>query len=221
MPTPAKGYFTRDGRRVPSVTTIIGRFKDSDRLMFWAFRQGKEGKATLYEETQKAANIGSTVHKMVENFFDGFDVYANTGFDDLTAEDQEKAASAVRAFERWQDNFGLKVIAQETQLVSEMHRYGGTPDMIAMVGNQICLIDWKTSGGVYESMLVQLAAYRELWNENHPEQQIAGPFHLLRFAKEHGDFTHKSFEDLSDGWEQFQLFRRAYEIDKSLKKRAA
>lgn len=38
MPTPAKGYYTADGQRVPSVTTILSRFKDSGALLWWANR---------------------------------------------------------------------------------------------------------------------------------------------------------------------------------------
>ena len=36
MPTPSEGYRI-DGKRVPSVTTIIGRFKESGALLRWAW----------------------------------------------------------------------------------------------------------------------------------------------------------------------------------------
>src|SRR5216683_7786479 len=66
MPTPKAGYFLKDGSKVPGTTTIIGRFKDSGGLMFWAFEQGKSGKARLYDDAEKAADIGTCAHAMVE-----------------------------------------------------------------------------------------------------------------------------------------------------------
>jgi hypothetical protein len=37
-------YKDHRGNRLPSVTTIIGRFKDSGGLLYWANQQGLEGK---------------------------------------------------------------------------------------------------------------------------------------------------------------------------------
>jgi hypothetical protein len=33
MPTPRAGYFLTDGMQVPSVTTVLSRFKDAGALM--------------------------------------------------------------------------------------------------------------------------------------------------------------------------------------------
>ena len=48
---------SKDGTKIPGTTTIIGRFKESGGLLQWAFKQGKAGKAHLYEEAEKAADI--------------------------------------------------------------------------------------------------------------------------------------------------------------------
>lgn len=217
MPTPRAGYFTRDGRRVPGTTTIIGRFKESGGLLQWAFKQGQEGKSHLYEEAEKAAGIGTVVHTMVEAHIKGNAILVQHASDEAAA----KASSAFNAYLAWSHNFGVRIIEQEIQLVCEEYLFGGTPDALGFVGNQLCLLDWKTSNGVYSDYLIQLAAYGHLWNVNRPDSKIEGGFHLLRFSKEHGDFAHHYFPDLSEAWEQFVLFRRAYDIDKTLKKRAA
>ncbi len=70
-------------------------------------------------------------------------------------------------------------------------------------------------------MLIQLAAYNLLWLENHPDRPLTGGFHLCRFSKENGDFSHHYWPNLDDAREQFILLRRAYDLDKQLKKRAA
>ncbi len=224
MPTPKLGYFLRDGTRVPGTTTIIGRWKDSGALMQWAFRQGKEGKSRLYEETEKAADIGTCVHTMVEMEMSGGGQQQIIDYTNTTLPNpdmRQKAWSGFNAYQAWSKNYNVRVIAQEIQLVSEKYKFGGTPDFVGVANNTLALFDIKTSGGIYTDYLVQVAAYGELWNENNPDNPITGGYHILRFSKENGDFGHHHYADLSEAWRQFVLFREAYDIDKILRKRAA
>ena len=230
MPTPSKGYFLADGTtRVPGTTTIIGRFKESGGLLQWAFKQGQSGALRLYDEAEKAADIGTIAHAMVEAHLNGVtdDECQEYAFSKLEDEAAKRAISSFNAFQAWEKNFKMEIVAQEIQLVSEKYKYGGTPDAIAFVDTigfeapQLALLDWKTSNAVYRDYLIQLAAYKNLWEESFPDRPITGGYHLLRFAKDHGDFAHHFFKDLPEAWRQFLLFREAYEIDKELKKRAA
>ncbi len=220
MATPKAGYRLASGERIPGTTTVIGRFKDAGGLLFWAFQQGKEGKATLYEESGKAADIGTAAHRMVELHNLGGSPESVL---DAFPGDRDKVLSAYTAYLDWERMTKVKIISgyQEVQLVSETHKFGGTPDAIGEIEGKLVLLDWKTSNGVYVDHLIQLAAYRQLWNECRPDTPLTGGSHLLRFSKEHGDFAHHHFPDLSDAWRQFVLFREAYDIDKQLKKRAA
>jgi hypothetical protein len=224
MPTPKDGYFDKAGTRVPGTTTIIGRFKNSSALMFWAFKQGKSGARTLYEKAEEAAEIGTVAHGMVEMHIKGcsdkdIQIYLEDALIDpgMCA----KAATAFASYRSWIKNFSVQIVEQEIQLVSEKYKYGGTPDAVGMIGNQLVLLDWKTSNAVYSDYLIQLAAYMNLWNENYPDKPITGGAHLLRFSKEHGDFAHHYYDNLDDEWEQFKDFRKCYERDKRIEKRAA
>jgi hypothetical protein len=220
MPTPKAGYFLADGSRVPGTTTIIGRFKDSAGLMHWAFKQGKAGKARLYEEAEKAADIGTLAHAMVEDHIKGNDPYALLAGMCPDDEDmRQKAQSAFKAYLAWESMTKLRVVDQELQLISEKYKYGGTPDAIGLINNELCLLDWKTSNSVYSDYLIQLAAYRNLWEERNPDQPLTGGFHLLRFAKEHADFAHHYYPNLDNAWRAFVLMRELYEIDRELKQR--
>ena len=107
----------------------------------------------------------------------------------------------------------------EVQLVSETYKYGGTPDAIVEFDGVVDLGDWKSSNGVYLDHVIQLAAYRQLWNETHAEQPARGA-RLYRFAKESGAFAEHYYgpETLDIAFRQFLLFREAYENDKKLKK---
>jgi hypothetical protein len=218
MPTPRSGYFV-GGKKVPGTTTIIGRFKESGALIYWAYNRGKEG-LELYESRDKAAELGTIVHEMVEEYIRGghpYDVFP----DGIAPEDQGRVMSAFGAFEEWFESNKFQVVGQEMQLTSKTHLYGGTPDAIALdAKGRLCLIDFKTSDGVYSDYLYQLGAYRILWNENNPDNQLTGGSHLARFSKQHGDFSHHFYPDIAEAERGFLLMRSLYEIDGTLKKRA-
>jgi hypothetical protein len=228
MPTPSKGYHLQDGSKIPGTTTVCGRFKDSGGLLHWAFQQGKNGARTLYEQAEKAADIGTLAHAMVEHHINGADPEAAIvgAADDM----KDKARNAYAQFVKWEKQTKVKMLSkyQEIQLVSPEYRFGGTPDAIGEIDGEIVLLDWKTSNGVYSDYLIQLAAYGHLIErgvrmDTWEPLGCAVPkgYHLLRFSKDFPDFEHRSFGSLETAWEQFKLFRAAYENDRELKKRAA
>lgn len=207
-------YVTKDGARVVGTTTVIGRFKDSGALLFWAYGVGKSGAPTLYGGRDEAADAGTLVHSMVEAHIHG-DAYPEIP-------EKHKAAcdSAFGAWLQWLDGSKMEMIATELPLVSEQFRFGGTIDAVARdASGKLCIIDFKTSNGVYPDYAIQVAAYGQLWDEHHPDDKITGGFHLCRFAKEHGDFEHRHFQNLPEAWELFTLYRKAYDLDKQLSKR--
>lgn len=213
MPTLKGGYYCKDGGRVPSVTTVIGRFKEAGGLMHWAWKLGKEGK-DYREVRDEAADAGTLAHAAVEAWVKG----ANFAFEGAP-EVVEKAQKAFGAFLEWADQTQLKVTHTEVALISEAHRFGGTLDAMLIRGKR-ALGDWKSSNAVYGEYLVQIAAYGKLWVENHPDEMIAGGYHLLRFDKTYGDFKHHWWPELDRAWDAFLHLRALYDIDKELKQRA-
>jgi hypothetical protein len=89
-----------------------------------------------------------------------------------------EAISAFESYLKWESMTKLEIIEQEMQLVSEQYQFGGCPDAIGLVNGELCLVDWKTSKGVYQDYLIQLAAYNQLWIENFPDKPLTGGFHL-------------------------------------------
>jgi len=242
MPTPSAGYITPNGDKVPGTTTIIGRFKDSGGLIQWAYkqgreheglaRQGKDAPRHLYDQVQQAADIGTTVHKMVEEHINGVQTAVVQSLAHHEHAGDEKAVlaalSGFDAYLKWERGSQLEIVAQEIQLVSEQYHFGGTPDAIGEIDGELCLVDWKTSNAVYADHLIQLAAYKHLIEEGQRmdnyksmDMKLTGGFHLCRFSKAHGDFAHHYYPRLDEAWEAFKHMRQLYRIDKTLKKRAA
>lgn len=211
---PTQPYKNKDGIRVPGTTTIIGRAKhDAGGLIHWAYECGLKG-IDYREARDSAASIGSIAHDMVEAHIKG----TNINLDGHRTDWVVKAKKSFKAFIEWANASELKADATEIPLVSEQYQYGGCPDVIFVKGKR-SLGDWKTSSNVYADYLLQLAAYKNLWEENYPNKPIEGGAHLIRFDKEYGDFHHHYYSDLDDAWEAFKCERQLYNLMKKLKKR--
>lgn len=211
MPSPRAGYYIGD-ERVPSVTTIIGRFKDTGGLIHWAWKLGCEGK-DYRQVRDTAADAGTMAHAAVEAWIRDRE-FKFEGAPEVC----EKASRAFGAFRSWAEQTNLRVTHTEVPLVSERYRFGGTFDAI-LVQNARAMGDWKSSNACYPEYLIQVAAYGKLWEEHHPDEPINGGFHLLRFDKEYGDFHAHWWAELDRAWDAFLHLRELYEIDKELRQR--
>jgi len=214
---PRQGYYI-DGKRIPAVTTIIGNCKIGgiEPLLSWANRMGQEGK-NHRDEANKAADAGTAAHDMIEAYIRG------TEFDPepYTYEALDTAKPCFDGFRKWADQSQLRLVQSEVSLVSNQYRYGGTMDALAM-GDDLILGDWKTASGVYPDNLIQLAAYKQLWEENNPDRPITGGMYLLRISKqrEEGDpvtFAHHYWEHLDMAWDAFVHMRELYDLQKRIK----
>jgi len=210
----ARIYKLQDGTRVPSVTTVNKIGQETGGLVHWAWKLGTEGK-DYRSERDAAADAGTVGHALVEAAIKNMDAPDLSGFPEDVRASGEMAFSAYR---QWRSMTNLEILHAEVSLVSEKHRYGGTLDAMIRSGGKLALGDWKT-GRVYPDHLFQVAAYGLLWNETHPDDPITGGYHLLRFSKETGDFSHSHFADLSAELEGFLLKLRLYPILIAAKKR--
>ena len=214
MPTPKKGYYLKDGvTRVPSVTTILGRFKEAGGLMHWAWDCGMKG-LDYRKVRDAAADAGTMAHAAVDDWIHKRPV-TFTGDPEICG----KAKTAFEAFLEWANQTQLVVTHTEMPLVSEKYRFGGTFDAILVKGKR-SMGDWKSSNAIYAEYLAQVAAYAILWEENFPEEAIDGGYHLLRFDKTFGDFHQHWWGELEAGKRYFLNLRAAYEDATELKQRA-
>lgn len=240
MPTPAHGYYTSSGVRVPGTTTIIGRFKDAGGLIHWASRLAFEpymrARAALEAHRDgrpdaeqlaasvlaapaesadyramrdKAADVGTWVHARI-------DAHVRGKACELTAEQLAASATGFSAFLEWAGSTSFELAEGEMPLVSDAHRYGGTPDVVLVRGTRT-VGDWK-SGDLYaEQLLPQLAAYRNLVREHGMEADSGA--HAISVNKKTGGFTHRYFtpEEVDAGWRAFLLMRELYDLTGWLK----
>lgn len=219
MARPKGGYVLRDGKtKVPGVTTILGRFKESGGLLQWAFKQGQEGASNLYEKRDEAADIGTLIHELIEA--DLRERKPREMPDTFTNEQRGVATRAFEDFRCWRKRWCEQITPIEIPLVSEEHRFGGTPDASAATESGLAITDWKSSGGIYPDTLMQVVAYKLLMEEC-TEVRVTGGFHILRLDKTSFGFSHRYVPADSPlvpvAERQFLRLLEAYRDDKILK----
>ena len=209
---PHQKYHLADGTQVPGGSTICKIGDDAGALIHWAWNLGREGK-DYRKERDKAADIGTIAHFLIEAFLNGF----VADLSDYGQDDIDKALGCYNKFVDWWDEQNLQKIATEIQLVHNAVRYGGTIDLIAKrpSGDHV-LIDFKTSKKISESYWRQCAGYAQLWNANNLDAVFHenGGGHYPKWIKSHaivrigkqeeGDFEVVWKDDLSKEWYVFQ-----------------
>lgn len=213
---PTINYRKEDGTRVSGVTTIIGGNLgwNKEALLFWANKVGQEGKSHR-DVAGKEADAGTCGHALIDAHIKKKKIDTSI----YPVEVLSKGETCFLNFLEWEKMVNLRVHNTEVNLVSEKHSFGGTPDCIGYVIDKLALIDWKTGSGVYEDMLIQLGAYRVLWEEKYPELPLTGGFHLLRIGKEDASFHHHHWDSIPEAWEAFECCLKLHNLHKTLKKK--
>jgi hypothetical protein len=204
-------YKLEDGTPVPGATTVIG-ILDKPALINWAWKLGLEGKD--YKKVRDtAASIGTIAHYLAECDIKN----EKPDLSEYSPNDVDKAETAFLAWLEFKNQNHLEPIASELQLVSETHKYGGTIDLYAKLnGGGECLIDLKTSSGLWPEMRLQMAAYKNLLIEH---GKTVSNVHLLRIDKETGEFNHHRIGDLSEEWEMFKHLITVYNLKQKVWKK--
>ena len=204
--------------RIPGTTTVVGRFKDSGALLYWANTEGLEGRPIRGPEStiEKAAEAGTLAHLMVENDIRGL---PEPDLSKYPKEISDKATNSFLAYLEWKGQTKLKPVKTELSLISKRWLYGGTLDAVHVDG-KLAILDWKTSGSIYEDMLIQVGGgYSLLWKENFPTEPIVGGYHIVRFSKVEADLAHHTWQELAICEKTFQVMRVLYELVKQVKDR--
>ena len=224
----------KDNKRVKSVTTLINAHLGWSKgaLIGWTRKHCLKGEDSM-GIMKEAGRIGTLAHKMIEEFIQG----GSVRLDDYTPNEISQAKTAYYGFYKWFADNNVDFRETEMKLVSEKYGFGGTFDAIAEVNGKLVLIDFKSSNAVHDEFLVQLAAYRQLWNEHIDQKytventpvakdkpqvlesrkkmwKIKGAILLKLDKEEKGVYEahHYKIKDLNWGWRIFKLILKLQEL---------
>ena len=142
-----------NGSRLPSVTTVLGRTKNTEFLTKW---KAKVGEAEAERIKNVSSSRGTAMHKFLEHYILG------TGYDDLTEIGQKAKTMAQKVIEvglapveEW---YGSEVTLYYPGL------YAGSTDLVCLHNGKESIVDFKQSNRPkredwIEDYYMQIAAY--------------------------------------------------------------
>ena len=126
------------------------------RPAYIATLQGRMGKdRQTQRELAKAGEIGTQTHALIE-----WSLRTSLGQKVRRPATTPPAEWAFMAYQDWAKSVDLQPIFIEQTVWSGVHGYAGTLDLVARVRDEVTLIDFKTSKGIYAEYDLQSVAYQ-------------------------------------------------------------
>ena len=158
-----KRYYLINGKKFPSVTTIISLL-DKPAILHWAIRktieylkkfEGKKITSEILELAENrykylknaAAEKGTDIHKVVE-------YYLRTGYIPASF------PTALGNFIDWKDKVDYYHLESEKLVINYKYQYAGRIDLLGKIKNIPYIIDLKTSKNIWISHKLQISAYK-------------------------------------------------------------
>lgn len=203
-------YLTPDGKRVPSVTTVLDKTKPIEKVQALNEWRNRVGHAQAAEITKNAASRGTIMHKRLEDFIAG--EMKEPGSNVVHAQAAKMADAIIDNYikpnitEIW----GSEVNLYYTGL------YAGTTDCVGVWKNKPAIIDFKQTNKPkkrewIEDYFLQLSAYAHAHNHIFGTDIKQGVILMCSGELETQLFelTFDDFEKYSDLWwqrvEQYHL----------------
>lgn len=173
------GHRAYENNSYPSVTTILGVLRKIGLENWFKFNT----LAFINKESEEGKLIGTQIHEAIQQHIEQEEVRIETEF-------AEQVTNALKGFMQFKkDHPEIKLKKAEMKLTSEKYGFNGTLDCIGKIGEELVLLDWKTSKckakekpDIYEEYKYQVSAYTKAFNETQ-EGQVTKVF-ILSLAKD-------------------------------------
>lgn len=204
-------YRDSKGNIVVGVTTALN-ILNKPALVKWANQLGLKGiDSSKYVDERK--QIGTLTHEMIMAFLKK----EKQDISDYSPNQVKKAKNSFYSFLEWWKDRHIEPILVEEPLVSDIHGFGGTPDLLAKINGNNHLIDFKTGSGIFDEALIQVIAYKRLLVENGYQ---VDKVRILRIPRSEDD----EFEDRRVGkheiaWRVFLDCLDIYKLKKQMREK--
>ena len=230
------GQSSPGGNYVPAVTSILDSTIAKQRfLMPWAVKMGAEWfednhetfaqgelsvkemvsgiKKAYKQKSSGAIAIGKVVHEWCEQAI----LWKLGEAEPPAVPEDELAANSINAFREWVKLNDVEWLTVEEKVYHRDHKYAGTLDATAVVNDEYCVIDFKTSAAIYSSYYLQCAAYAKAIEDMRGKS--VDKAYILRFDKKTGEFEAGSSIEIQENFMGFLGFLDGYRRLKDLENR--
>lgn len=147
---------------VPSVTWIAGHYPKGIGFYKWLAERGWDESQAI---KSAAGDKGSKVHDAISAILRGEEVRIDSKFlnrstgqlEEITLEEVD----CIKSFVDWKNANNPVSLAWDVTVFSEKWGYAGTIDYICKIGDQVWIIDFKTSAEVWSEYELQVSAYKQ------------------------------------------------------------
>jgi len=172
IPSRRNGYYFKDGRAFPSVTTIL-KVIAKPQLTNWTIQQvarialadpslDEKEVGRAYRAMIKAtAERGTAVHAVAEEWARD----SSLALDDIRPQGEYRGY--INGLFSFIQTHNPQPILHEVEVFSDKHGYAGKCDLVCKMGEFTWLLDWKTNktARIYNEVGMQLVAYAEALRE--------------------------------------------------------
>lgn len=174
----------------------------------------KEAKMAHRKKKEDAGNLGTLIHKWLENYING---------EKPEMPVNEKMQKAVMSFLKWEKENKVRFIRSEQPVYSRKYNFAGTCDFTCEIDGKKYVGDIKTSNAIYNEYMLQVAAYRYCMQEEFPNEQFDGMV-IVRVPKDDSDIEIVKFNNYKElattfihlllVYRQLQLMTNTKEVSK-------
>jgi hypothetical protein len=138
----------------PSFTTVLNAYPFSEQLVKWI---AEKGYSEAREYRDQAGKDGITVHLAIEALLNGAEL----------SEEVYKLEvwNKIHGFSKWHAEYKPEIIKLELPVFSKKLGIPGRVDCIAKLGEEVYVIDWKSSRSIHASYYLQVAGYAQAIEE--------------------------------------------------------
>ena len=151
-------FYTQDNKIFyPSVTTVLNAYPKGAFFEQWLRDTGNSSKSILRE----AGIQGTNVHNAIDLFLKGAKVVfiSEDGNEKFTLKEWKMIC---RFMEFWK-GIDTPDFLSESVVFDNILRLGGTMDLVCMIDGERWLIDYKTSNALHKTYRLQLAMYKQMY----------------------------------------------------------
>jgi len=189
-------YYQRNGEYYPSVTYVLSHYPKGKFFEDWL---KKVGYASEYI-VKKASEEGTQVHEMIEDYLNGEELkFLEHG---IPMYDPNVWQMFLR-FVDWWEEYKPTLVEAEVHLFSDELKIAGTCDLVCEIGNELWIIDFKTSNHLQTTYDLQTAIYAQCFEECYGKKINRAGVLWLKSSKR----GPKKGKMQGKGWEMYESSR--------------
>lgn len=215
---------------IPAVNHIMHTaYNKGERFTQYLLSVSKEESK---EKLESAGSSGTKVHEAISDLIKGHKVTMETKYLNRKTNKQEvlndREWKCLQVFVDWAKEFKPQTILNERSVYYKDEHAGtldwfGTIEIQEITGigkNKVvtpkrifCLIDWKTSSGIWDEYPMQVSSYRKAGESLNIRHMKDCHTAILRLGTKHKsgfEFKMYSPEETSDNYEKFEIVKKLY-----------